>query len=250
MTEWKPRFHYAWHGLLDIIYPPHCLICGRDPEPVVCEKCYAAFTPLPEPVCAVCGRPNEGNAPCRDCAEAANAGGWGFDAARAAGVFAGALREGILRLKYESQELLGEPLGAFLAERCVTDSLLTAELRHEIDAIMPVPLHRSRERKRGFNQAQLLAIPLAAQMDLPLWTHIVQRARKTAQQAAVSGADARRKNINAGDFAVPDPRRIAGKGVLLVDDVFTTGTTISACAAALKAAGARKVIAVTLAAGQ
>ena len=216
---------------------------------MICERCYATFAPIPEPICLICGRPQNPDAPCRDCADIQKNGGqWGFDAARAAGVFAGPLREGIHQLKYQSQELLGEPLGAHLANRCLIDGLLTPELQRDIEAVIPIPLHRSRERKRGFNQARLLALPLAAQAGLPLLTTSIRRVQKTPQQANASG-DARRRNITKESFHVPDVKAVLGKGVLLVDDVYTTGTTLSACAAALKAAGAKKVIAVTLAAG-
>jgi ComF family protein len=238
----------VWEGLLDLVYPPRCLICDALDEPVICARCYAAFTPVPEPPCRICGRPVEAGLPCRTCAEAAAHGGWGFDAARAAGIYWGPLREGIHHLKFRKQELLGPALGAHLAIRCLAEGLLTPDLLRGLTAVAPVPLHRSRERQRGYNQARLLAAPLAEMLGFPLLTDEVVRAQRTAAQVGSSGA-ARRRNITPAAFRVDWPDRVRGQGILLVDDVFTTGTTVSACASALRQAGAAKIVAVTLAAG-
>jgi ComF family protein len=183
---------------------------------------------------------------CRACADQAN--GWGFDRARAAAVYEGPLRLAIQRFKYNRAEALGEPLGAFLANRCVVDGLLgdTSGIAG-YDAVVPVPIHPVRARSRGFNQALLLAAPVAGLLGAPLAPELVRRVRKTPPQVGLTG-DARRANpLNA--FAVPAPDAVAGRRVLLIDDVFTTGATVSACAAALKAAGARRVDVATLAAG-
>jgi ComF family protein len=215
---------------------------------VVCGRCYAAFAPIPEPVCGTCGRPQEEESACRNCREAAAHGGWGFDAARAAGIYWGPLREAIHRLKFQKQDLLGPALGAHLANRCVVDGLLTGDLLRGVTAVAPVPLHPSRERQRGYNQARLLAAPLADMLAVPLLTDGVVRAQRTPPQVGSSG-DARRRNLTARAFRVDEPDRVRGRGILLVDDVFTTGATVSACASALRQAGAAKIVSVTLAAG-
>jgi ComF family protein len=204
----------AWDGLLDLIYPPRCLVCERHGRPALCDECAAHFVPVPEPVCRVCGRPVEGQARCRHCAESPE-GGWGFDSARAAAVYQGPLRHAIHRFKYGRAETLGEPLGAFLANRCVVDRLLA----HPVDLVLPVPIHPARERGRGFNQALLLAGPVAAMLGVPLEAGALVRVRKTPPQVGLS-MEARRRNLNEA-FAVPDKGRIAGRQVLLVDDVFT-----------------------------
>jgi ComF family protein len=238
----------VWAGLLDLVYPPQCLICGIPDEPVVCGQCYAAFAPIPEPVCQRCGRPGEEGVACGTCKEADACGGWGFDAARAAGIYWGPLREGIHRLKFQKQEILGPALGAHLANRCLVDRLLAEDLLRGLTAAVPVPLHPSRERKRGYNQARLLAAPLADMLGVPLLTDGVVRAQRTRPQVGSSG-DARRRNVTPHAFRVARPERLRGHGILLIDDVFTTGATVSACATALRQAGATKVVAVTLAAG-
>ncbi len=236
------QWRLVWGGLLDLIYPPRCLVCERHGRPPLCGECAAHFVPVPEPVCAVCGRPVEPEAPCRLCA-GPPAGGWGFSSARAAAIYQGPLRHAIHRFKYGCSESLGEPLGAFLANRLAADGLLA----HPVDVALPVPIHPARERQRGFNQALLLAAPVAAMLGVPLETGALVRVRKTPPQVGLS-PDARRRNLRDA-FAVPGPARVAGRRVLLVDDVFTTGATVCACAQALKAAGAPAVHVVTLAEG-
>lgn len=232
----------AWQGFLDLIYPPRCLVCERPARPDLCETCAAQFLPIPEPICGMCGRPCEGDGPCRFCA-ASPGGGWHFETARAAAVYQGPLREAIHRFKYGPAESLGEPLGAFLANRCVVDGLLTAA----VDLAVPVPAQAAHLRERGFNQAALLAAPVAEMLGAPLRADALRRIRRTPPQVGLSAA-ARRGNLD-NVFAAGDADAIAGRSVLLVDDVLTTGTTVNQCAAALKAAGARAVHVVTLAAG-
>lgn len=241
----QQHLQLIWDGLLDLVYPPRCLVCERPYRPPLCEACHAHFVPLGEPVCAVCGRPMESEASgCRPCEAAEKGGGWGFDTARAAAVYQGPLRHAIHRFKYGRAASLGLPLGAYLANRAVADGLVF----FPIDLVVPVPMHAQRERRRGFNQAVLLAREVAALSGVPLAPTALRRVRKTAAQVGLS-TDRRRANLSAGVFSVPDPAVVAGKRVLLIDDVFTTGATVSACARALKAAGAGEVHVLTLAAG-
>lgn len=249
LSRLKSRLAYLGHGLLDLLYPPRCLVCGAGGGlGTLCESCAASFTPIPAPTCPVCGRPLEGEN-CRTCATQEDSTGlsWGFDSACAAGIYVGPLRHAIHRLKYEQKELLGEPLGTFLANRLVVDRLL--ENAASIQAVAYVPMHPGRERTRGYNQARLLAEPVAAMLGVPLLTkHALVRARKFPPQVGLS-PNMRRQNVTAESFAVPDKSFVQGKHLLLIDDVFTTGTTVSSCAAALKAAGAATVTVTTLAAG-
>ncbi|GAB4456897.1 MAG: ComF family protein [Armatimonadaceae bacterium] len=237
-----------WEGILDLIYPPVCLICERWDRPPVCADCYAAFLPIPEPVCPRCGRPNLPETVCRICSEQEAAGGWSFDSARAAGVYAGPLREAIHKLKFRSEEPLGPLLGAYLTDRCVVDSLFAETVLGRLDGVVPVPLHPRRKRQRGYNQAELLAKPLAEMLGKPLHSDLLVRSVQTAPQVGLSGKE-RRLNLTAGAFTVSRPAEVAQRHYLLVDDVFTTGITVNACAAALKEAGAASVVVVTLAAG-
>ena len=236
--------HLMGHGVLDLIYPPHCLICERQRRPYLCEECAGRFLPVPEPVCRVCGRPVDGGA-CRSCA-VQGPGGWAFASARAAAVYEGPLRHAIHRLKYAHQEVLGEPLGIYLANRLIVDALLPPAAG--IDLVVPVPIHSRRARERGFNQSALLAAPVAAMLGVSFLLDGARRVRSTPPQVGLS-PEARRRNLD-GAFAAADAERIAGRRVLLIDDVFTTGATTHACARALMEVGATTVYVAVLAAGE
>ena len=161
-----------------------------------------------------------------------------FDGARACGFYEGALRASILELKREPH----------VASRLVR-LMFTAQQREPLNSanlIIPVPLHPERERERGFNQALLLARGLALLSGLALDEHSVVRLLSTERHRAGMDAKARRQSV-ADAFAVRHPKLVAGQRVLLVDDVFTTGATVSACAAVLKEAGAGEAFVLTLA---
>jgi ComF family protein len=153
----------------------------------------------------------------------------------------------ILQLKFQRRERLGERLGARISE--AWDSLGTASVGGR-PLLVPVPLHGSRERERGFNQAALLAgglsRALARTRDAAGFeARALLRTKATPPQTGLSFA-ARRDNVR-GAFSVAEPERVRGRVVVLIDDVMTTGSTLSACAEALKAAGAERVLALTLA---
>jgi ComF family protein len=164
-----------------------------------------------------------------------------FSAARACGFYEAALRESVLALKREP----------FVADR-LGRLMLATQQRSPLDAadlIVPVPLHPERERERGFNQAVLLARELARLSKLPLDEYCVMRKVHTERHRAGMDASARRASV-ARAFAVRRPGAIAGRRVLVIDDVFTTGATVSACAGILKEAGASEVYVLTLARAQ
>ena len=160
-----------------------------------------------------------------------------FDQALSVGNFEGPLREAIHQYKYRPCRSLGHPLAMWM----------TAHLRslEAIDLIMPVPLHTSRLRKRGFNQALLLAAPVAKTAAVPLSYDNLVRIRPTRPQVELSG-DERLHNV-AGAFALKRPDAVAGTSILLIDDVFTTGATMNECSRVLKESGAVHVYALTLA---
>jgi ComF family protein len=167
-----------------------------------------------------------------------------FDMARSYGLYTGSLRKAILHLKFHGQEYLGYRLGGLLARAW--------EVLPEPESaiVAPVPLHASRRRERGFNQAELLAKGLVRSLrkeksGLRLATRSLRRIRATVPQIGLS-VSARRENVN-GVFSVSRPEEVRNRTVVLVDDVMTTGATLSACAAALKQAGASHVLALTLA---
>jgi ComF family protein len=169
-----------------------------------------------------------------------------FDMARSYGLYAGNLRKAILHLKFYGREYLGHRLGALLARAW--------EALPEPDSaiVAPVPLHPSRRRERGFNQAELLARGLVRSLrkegrlhGLRLVAGSLRRIRATVPQVGLS-VSARRENVS-GVFSVGRPEDVRNRTVVVVDDVMTTGATLSACAAALKRAGAARVLALSLA---
>jgi len=162
----------------------------------------------------------------------------GFDAAYSFGSYEGVLRELIHLYKYGKVKTLARPL---------SDFLMAALPRHEsFDAVTAVPLHWRREWQRGFNQSDLLARELSRRCGIPRIAAL-KRVRSTVAQAGLSNTG-RRKNVTAAfDGRRRAARQLAGKRILLIDDVMTTGSTAASCALALKRAGASRVALLTIA---
>ena len=217
----------AWTALAEALWPARCLGCGRRGPPF-CPECWSALPRLRPPQCPRCARPERGGTPCRACQRADPA----LSAVRAPCSYTGAVRQAVRRLKYHQERHLAEPLAMLLIEALRARPLA-------VDAIVPVPLDRERAHARGYNQAALLAAPAAAALTLPVAADALQRTRATRSQVGLS-ARARRANVR-GAFACTDASAVAGRRVLLVDDVMTTGATLEACASALMAAGATSV---------
>ncbi len=151
------------------------------------------------------------------------------------------LKEIILNFKYRGFEILGRELGDFVLRSLGEEELFWAGL----DAIVPVPLHRAKQRSRGFNQARSLAARLSGRIHVPL---VAGRLVKTRPTVAQTSLEARGRAANLkGVFRVRKPDHLAGKTVLLVDDVWTTGSTIRECSRALRLAGVKEIRAVTVA---
>jgi ComF family protein len=176
--------------------------------------------------------PLDDSGQCRLC----RSGALGFDAVYCFGSFEGTLRELIHLFKYGGMKALAKPLGTQLAAALPRDQ--------QFDVVVPMPLHWKRRWQRGFNQSELLARFTARRCGIPM-VNAVSRLRATNNQAGLSNA--KRRNNVSGAFGVSKPRVVAGQRVLLVDDVMTTGATASACARALKRAGATSVAVLTLA---
>ena len=183
---------------------------------------------LEPPFCPQCGEPAAAiEGLCGFCRK----GDYRFDFARSALLFSGTLREIIHHLKYADRVSLANPLGDILKE-CLDSEPFTG------NRIIPVPLHRRRERQRGFNQAELIA----ARLGRPLATRLLRRRKNTPTQTGLSRGE-RKRNL-AGAFEVRGP--VDGT-VILVDDVFTTGSTMNEIARTLKRAGAQRVEVLTVA---
>jgi len=227
-----------WAGLrragrlvLDVLYPPRCPGCGRMGE-VFCAACLRRVEPLPAAACLRCGRPGPVGQLCPDCQATPSP----LDVILSAAVFAPPLREAIHQLKYENNRSLAEPLSALMAAAWL-------RLPVQADVIVPVPLHRRRAAERGYNQAALLARGLAEAVGVPVNEGVLARVKPTRQQVGLDRAE-RALNV-AGAFECRGG--LAGRRVVLVDDVCTTGSTLQACAQALRRGGATWVGGFTLA---
>lgn len=216
-------------AVTDIIYPRRCAGCRRRGT-WVCADCASHVVAFQPPVCEGCGVPlSRSRCHCDDMAPS-------LVAVRSFGPFEGWLRESILRFKYDEEWGRVDYLGERLAASVSTLS--------QVDALVPVPLHRSRLRERGYNQSALLATSAGELLGLPV-IEAAQRLRATSQQARLTGPE-RARNVD-GAFAVAPGCDVTGLHLVLVDDVITTGSTINACATALATSGAASVSAVTLA---
>lgn len=237
-------------------FPTDCPLCGSELASEgllrICRACWATLQPWSGPHCARCGLPFASvralDSDLAECGECRNDEP-GFDGARSFGPYTGKLRQVILRMKFAGDERLGARLGGLLPSPW--DSLpLCGESAPSL--VLPVPLHPSRRRERGFNQSELLAASLVRALRRrkggvtpTLARTCLRRQRATPPQTGLSVA-ARRENLR-GAFAVANPAEIRGRVVVLIDDVMTTGATLSACARTLKRAGAAQVLGVTLA---
>jgi ComF family protein len=231
----QDRLTAAGRALLDLVYPPRCPGCGRMGL-LFCEKCQAQIEPLAWSACLRCGRPVSSGPTCIGCSEPSSC----LDDIQSTGVFAGPLRAAIHALKYENVRDLARPLGARMAAHW-PDAWRAGNVAAP-DLILPVPLHSSRIRERGYNQSALLARVLGPGVGLSVNEKALVRARATRPQVGLDAVQ-RKENV-AGAFACRGD--VSGRYIVLVDDVCTTGATLEACAAALKAAGAAAVWGYTL----
>jgi ComF family protein len=231
-------------SLLDIIFPPVCPLCEEGlMDGILCADCRGGMLSkkIKGPFCAVCGIPfiGYGDVPethkgrlCGRCITEKTP----FKEARSAFAYEGAVLEAIHRFKYGGRVALAGYLGRLASE--------AAEFKATPDVVVPVPLHRNRLRKRGFNQSLLIAREVAKKLRAPVDYINLKRVRATDPQINLRIKE-REDNIK-GAFVVKDDMAFRDKNVLLIDDVFTTGATIRECAKALNKAGA-EVYVLTLA---
>ncbi len=237
-------------ALLALVFPEACQICGceraRPEDGYVCPPCWSkpgAIRFLRPPYCQKCGLPYDGEVTaefvCANCHDVR----LHFDFARSATIATGLVRDVIHRFKYQRQ-LWFEPFLADLLMREMRPWLATAGTW---DCLIPVPLHPHREREREFNQSRRIAGAISRLTGVPCVPHALQRTRATETQTALS-RDERAANMRKA-FAIGRAFPLNGRRVILIDDVFTTGATTSACARVLRAAGAAEVCVWTVARG-
>ncbi len=243
----QPLLREALDALASLVFPAPCRICeatlntaSRIP---ICRECLDSLRPLSGPACQRCGRPFPsalaagGTQPlCHACRR----GVYAFDLARSYGAYDDAMVRAITLLKYHAVTPLGGWFAARLAETIARE---TEAFRAEV--VVPVPLHASRLRERGYNQAELIARPLAKRLRLPLRSYLLVRTKPRPDKLKLTRQE--RWRTVRGAYATREGTRIDKLRVLLVDDVFTTGATLDACARALRRAGASYVAGITVA---
>jgi competence protein ComFC len=234
-------------ALTSVLFPAPCRICeqpllnaSRIP---ICENCLGSFERIVEPMCECCGRPfisaaasDAKRSLCRLC----RANFFAFEQARSFAIYSDALFEAIVLMKYEEVTRLGNWFASRLAEVFAQTS---PEWRP--DMVVPVPLHAGRMRERGYNQAELIAQPLAKRLGIPMNARLLVRVKPRPPRLLLSRSE-RWKSVR-GAYATREEVRIDKLRVLLVDDVLTTGATLDSCARALKKAGAAEVLGLTVA---
>lgn len=223
----------AGRTLLDALYPLECAGCGGSGK-IICDQCAQELPRLVPPYCRVCAAYSEAEL-CRVCAQS----GRRFDGVRAPYRYEGSIRDAILALKYGGIKAAAPQLAEMLADY-VKENPLPGDL------VAPVPMHESRRRERGYNQAELLARRVAGHCDITYQPDLLARTRKVDPQAGMTSAASRATNV-ADSVVVLRPSETHGRGIILVDDVATTGSTLNVCAVALKEAGAASVWCLTLA---
>jgi ComF family protein len=241
---------YVRSALLSIVFPAGCRICEQllteATRIPVCNDCLASFRAITSTVCDKCGRPIEGadtsDAEAFVCPTCVNDewGGYAFERVRSWAIYEGVLVRAILLLKFENIDPLGKLFARWLAQLATEGGPA-----FQADVVVPVPLHRQRERERGYNQAAPIAKPLAKLLRLPYKSVLLTRIRPRPDKRLLSYEE--RWESVRGAFATRPGSQVDNLRVLLVDDVMTSGATLDSSAKTLREAGARSVIGLTVA---
>lgn len=224
-------------ALLDLFYPPACLVCHKridKAEEQLCAECRSSLSRPDGALCKKCGSPITGSY-CEACAEFKYA----FKLCRSAFRYGEVVRRLVHSLKYEEELGAANVLAAGMKDYCTDNQIFT-----DYDTVIPVPLHKVRKRERDYNQSELLARKLAKGLGITC-SNAVARKHYTASQTRL-GRHARSKNLS-GAFRVKHPKSIRDKKIILVDDVFTTGSTVNEISKLLMDRGAKQVAVLTAA---
>lgn len=234
-------------GVLHLLYPKRCPVCDRvvdtplfGDEYPICPDCRSRIVYAAEPACKKCGKPltDQRREFCRDC----SAGSHTFTQGKALLVYKGCVKESIYRLKYSNRREYGISYAQELA--AVYGSWIR---RKRIRAILPIPLHKKRRRKRGYNQAEIIAAELGRKLGIPVYPDLLIRSIDTRPQKELNDKE-RRDNLKHAFRTLQD--ELPFESVLLVDDIYTTGSTMDGAAKALKEAGVREVYFVSVSIGR
>lgn len=220
-----------WESL-DWLFPPLCGGCGISGTRW-CSDCQKKVNAIHDTVCTFCGLPQESVGLCTQCGENPPA----YKMLRSWAVFAGPIQGALHRLKYKRDVGLGEALSEQVAG-------FVSQLNWPVDTLIPIPLGKKRLKERGYNQVAMIAMPLSMQLGLKYLPKAISRARETRSQVGLSAME-RQENVRSAFLA--DKWKVRGQAILLIDDVATTGATLSSAAEALYNSGARDVYGITIA---
>lgn len=222
-------------GFINLLFPPYCPLCGKDVLDQdgggFCKECTSLLIPIREPLCPGCSIPYPGssiNHFCQECSEKKRY----YDRGRCLFIYDGKIKEAFHLFKYAGRRSL---INSF--EKLIPKQIPSPLGKY--DLIIPVPLHRNKLRKRGFNQSLLIAHAVGKLWGIHVNPFILKKIKDTPPQTGLS-YDERAENLKEA-FFVSNPRMVINKNILLVDDVFTTGFTIQECARALKKSGVNSV---------
>lgn len=238
--------HYlkiGFQAINSLMFPPVCVFCGVEHvgfDSHICKTCNKDISPVEDPICDRCGLPvagtvNSQNQLCGKCSKNSPA----LDKTRFCVFYSRVIRRGILKFKFSNSLFLGEALSGFLV-KAFEENYSDAGL----DAIVPIPVHDDRLIQRGYNQSAILAKKLGKKVGLNVLTNCLAKSRNTTPQTQLKRKE-RLANIK-GSFFVRNPLVIKNKRLLILDDVFTTGSTVSEAASVLKSHGAQSVNALVL----
>ncbi|MFH1202368.1 MAG: ComF family protein [Candidatus Omnitrophota bacterium] len=239
-------FRLWFDALVDIVYPPVCLICRKGINEAegykgICTDCLSLIPKNIPPFCQKCGVSLSSFDKDRGLCLSCKPSDFSFNRAWAACIYKEEMVELIQLFKYKSKTILKQALGKLVCDFMENFHLPAVEC----DYLIPIPLHPARLREREFNQSQLLCEEIAKRFQIPLCLNNLIRIRNTKSQTRLNEKD-RFKNIQ-GAFSLRNPQALLDKNVLLVDDLFTTGATASEAALTLKNGGAKDVCVLTLA---
>jgi len=228
----KYRIYRGFWATLDWLFPPVCGGCGKAGTRW-CFDCQNKVQTLPDPVCDACGLPQAQAGLCNRCQQKRPF----FRMLRSWAAFENPVQEALHRLKYRRDIGLGEALSDQM-------SGFVKQLAWPVDTLVPIPLGKKRLKERGYNQVAMVAVPLSMILEYEYLPTALIRTRETRSQVGLSAVE-RQENVREAFIA--DKKKVWGRTILLMDDVSTTGATLSSAAEALYASGAQDVYAITIA---
>lgn len=227
---------------LDLIFPPLCVVCKGKDINFLCEKCKKSIEFIKDNFCYLCGDKAQGKitprATCGKCRQERIY----FTQGRSVARYSGTLKEIIHKFKYHQKKYLAKVLGNLMVDYLKDDFWIDIK---NVDIIIPIPLHRKRERERGFNQSELLGKNIASYFKIEILSNVLFRTKETRPQFFLRERE-RKENIKNA-FTLKNEEIIKNKNILLIDDIYTTGSTLREASKTIKKAKTKNIYCLTLA---